>query len=198
MHLRLVRWLVLFALLTPLTPLALPSVAQATVMRAMGMRALVTEASVIARVTVRERTARYDARDRIVTDVALQVDEALYGSTPAGVVRAGDTLVVTRLGGELDGLGLRVEGEPTFAVGEELLVFLRSDHGELHAVGMAQGVFPIARDGAGHELIAPNGSGLSLLGPDAAPAPPVVTSPRPIDAFLDEVRALIAEVHHAR
>lgn len=198
MHVRPARWLALLALLAAFTPL-LPSVAHATIARAMAMRELVTEADVIARVTVLDRQARYDALDRIVTDVRVRVDEPLFGATEAGVVRAGDELVITRLGGELDGLGLRIEGEPTFPVGEELLLFAVDLGGELHALGMSQGVFPIARDGSGHELVAPNGGGLSLVAPgggDLVPAVPALPVARPVDAFLDEVRTLIAEVRH--
>lgn len=177
-----------------------PRPAEATVARAMAMRDLVTEADVIARVTVLSHRARRDSLDRIVTDVTLRIDEPLYGTTGAGPVRAGDELVVTRLGGVLDGVGLRVEGEPGFARGSEQLVFLSAMHGVLRPTGMSQGVFPIQRDVAGHELAMPNGAGLALVapgGPTLTPAAPALAAPRAVDVLLAEVRALIAEVHGA-
>jgi|GEM_PF-3078367 len=172
--------------------------AEATVARAMAMRELVTEADVIARVTVLSHRARLDSLDRIVTDVTLRIDEPLYGATGAGPVRAGDEIVVTRLGGVLDGVGLRVEGEPGFVRGSEQLVFLSERAGLLRPTGMSQGVFPIVRDAAGHELAMPNGAGLALVapgGPALTPASPALVSPRAVDVLLDEVRALIGEVH---
>jgi hypothetical protein len=184
----------------------IPAAAQATIARAMAMRDLVTEADVIARVTVIGRSARRDDLDRIVTDVTVRIDEALYASGDmtghVGSARAGDEIVVTRLGGELDGLGLRVEGEPGLPQGAEVLLFAAvSPRGTLRPVGMSQGVFPIARDTAGRELAMPNGDGLSLVAPTGAElteSAPALARPAPIDALLDEVRALIVEVHGGR
>ncbi len=191
------RWLV-FALGLFFAFSFSPRPAEATVARAMAMRELVIEADVIARVTVLSHHARRDTLDRIVTDVTVRIDESLYGTTGSGPVRAGDTLVVTRLGGVLDGVGLRVEGEPGFVRGSEQLVFLSEMHGVLRPTGMSQGVFPIERDAAGHELAMPNGAGLALVapgGPALTPASPALAAPRAVDVLLDEVRALISEVH---
>lgn len=182
-----------------------PQGAQATIARAMAMRDLVVEADVIARVTVLRREARRDDLDRIVTDVTVRVDEALFASRDmegrSGPTRAGDEIVVTRLGGELDGVGLRVEGEPGLADGAELLLFASvSPRGTLRPVGMSQGVFPIARDTAGHEVAMPNGDGLALVGPSGATsaAPPALAAPAPIDTLLETVRRLVVEVHGGR
>ncbi len=66
-------------------------------------------------------------------------------------------------------------------------------------VGMAQGVLPIQRVG-GVDLVLPNAAGLSLVAPGHGgllPGRPALASPRALDDVLDEIRALVVEVHGA-
>lgn len=173
----------------------------ATVIEALSMRELVAGAHVIAQVEVIAQAARMDELDRIVTDVTVRVDEPLYGARAFSGMGSGTELVLTRLGGELDGLGLRVEGEPTFVTGESVLLFAHTLRGELHAVGMSQGVMPIEVPAGGVPRVLPGGAGLALVAPGHGgrlPASPALTAPRALPDVLDEVRALIVEVHGAR
>jgi hypothetical protein len=174
---------------------------RATVIEALTLRELVLVADVIAQAEVVGAAARMDELDRIVTDVTLRVDEPLWGARRWSDLGSGSEVVVTRLGGELDGLGLRVEGEPTFALGETVVLFAEERRGELHAVGMSQGVLPVRVDASGVPMVLPGGDGLSLVAPGhggVRPAAAALSAPRALPGLLDEVRALVAEVHGAR
>lgn len=171
----------------------------ATVIEAMTLRELVTEAEVVAQAEVVAIGARYDELDRIVTDATLRIDTPLHAAGAYASIGSGSEVIVTRLGGELDGVGLRVEGEPTFVRGESVVLFARERAGELRTVGMAQGVLPIQRVG-GVDLVLPNAAGLSLVAPGHGgllPGRPALASPRALDDVLDEIRALVVEVHGA-
>jgi len=175
--------------------------AQATVIEALTMRELVLHADVIVQAQVIGAAARLDELDRIVTDVTLRVDEPLWGARRWSDLGSGSEVVVTRLGGDLDGLGLRVEGEPTFALGETVVLFAEERSGELHAVGMSQGVMPVRVDPSGAPMVLPGGGGLSLVAPGHGglrAGTAALAAPRPLPTLLDELRTLIAEVHGAR
>jgi hypothetical protein len=175
--------------------------AQATVIEALTLRELVLHADVIAQAQVITTAARMDELDRIVTDVTLRVDEPLWGARRWSYLDSGSEVVVTRLGGELDGLGLRIEGEPTFALGETVVLFAEERRDELHAVGMSQGVLPVRVDPSGTPMVLPGGDGLSLVAPGHGglrAGTAALSAPRALPGLLDEVRALVAEVHGAR
>ncbi len=178
------------------SPLALgPSRAEASIVEAMSLAELVSASDEIAVVRVEDQRARYDAAGRIVTDVALRVEERLLGRLMPGA-RAS----VLRLGGVVGDRGLRVEGEAIYETGERVLLFARrvaTSEGEvLRPVGMSQGVLPIRGEG-GVEVVLPGGGGLELVRPDGtgqlAPAPGAIPTIRPRDEVLDEVRALVEE-----
>jgi hypothetical protein len=186
-------WIALVAVLGTAAP------ASATLIETMDLRALVRAADHIVLATVERTEARYDALDRIVTDATLRVEECLHG--PAS---RGSTIVVRRLGGVLGDVGLRVEGEPSFEPGERIVLFARVSSGEgvLRPVGMSQGVLPVRHSGSGGETVLPGGEGLLLVrrGADGRlqPAPGALTGPESLDALLERIRALVAEIHGAR
>lgn len=155
------------------------------------MAELVQEADHAALVEVIGLEPHYDELERIVTDVTVRVVEPLIGPT-----RPGDTLVVRRLGGVVGDLGLRIEGEPTFVLGERVIVFVEDVSGILRPVGMSQGVFPVERDEHDAEVVRPGGAGLSLVRPGGGSpvaAPAALTLSRPLDEVLAMVRELSAE-----
>lgn len=163
--------------------------AHATVMVALDLPTLVREADVVVVADVVGQTARWDAHRRIVTDVELAVVEPMKGTS-----RPGDVVVLTRLGGAIGELGMRIEGEPLFADGERVLVFARTsteDHVSLCAVGMSQGVMPVE-----HGQVLPGGGGLALVqqGSDGhlRPSPPALAGPRALTAIRDDIRTLLA------
>ena len=73
-------------------------------------------------------------------------------------------VMVETLGGQIGDIAMRVEGEPSFAVGERVLVFIR-DGGPYTAfrpVGMGQGVMRV-RTEQGVETVSQNREGLMLM-----------------------------------
>lgn len=76
---------------------------------------------------------------RIVTRSRVKLEGALKGAP-------GSQVVLRTQGGVVDGIGQKVYGEPSFAVGEEVVVFGRHIGAELRPVGMAQGKFRVVLD----------------------------------------------------
>lgn len=180
--------------------LAVPHVAEASVVEALTLRQLVRESDHVVVARVESQRAHYDELGRIVTDVTIRVEEAMHG----GAARSA-TLVVRRLGGVVGDVGLRVEGEASFVDGERLVLFarvLRVPGGTvLRPVGMSQGVLPIDAS-SGVEMIQPGGAGLELVVPrgdgSLQPSPPAFTTAQPADQALDAIRELCQEVHGGR
>ena len=81
-----------------------------------------------------------ESHTRIVTDVDVDVSEALKGSPATRVT-------LTQLGGEVDGVRVSVAGCAAFKPGEEALFFVWHDaKGRSQLTGLAQGKFEIERD----------------------------------------------------
>jgi len=73
-------------------------------------------------------------------------------------------VIIETMGGQIGDLAMRVEGEPSFTVGERVLVFIR-DGGPYTAfrpVGMGQGVMRVRRE-RGVETVTQNREGLMLV-----------------------------------
>lgn len=136
------RPLALLALL-----LALP--AGATSMLRADLPALSRESDAVVRGTVRRVQSRWAADGRrIVTDVEIEVAEALKGAP-------GRTVLVTQPGGRMGDIGQRVSGLASFAEGEEVVVFLQRRGRDAFAVrGMAQGKFRVQRSADGKAVLA--------------------------------------------
>ena len=82
------------------------------------------------------------AHTKIFTDVSVRVTETLKG-------RGGDPLVLTQIGGEVDGVRYTVPGCPAFVRDEEALLFVWRDRlGRAQVNGLGQGKFDIRRDPA--------------------------------------------------
>jgi hypothetical protein len=126
-----------------LAVLALAAVAQATTLLRADVPTLTDHADVIVQGRVLSRASHWtpDHR-RIVTDVRIQVEEALKGE-PAR------ELTIRQPGGVVGGIGQRVSGLASFREGEEVLVFLERS-GPVHRVaGMAQGKYSLERSASG-------------------------------------------------
>ena len=173
--------------------LAALSPASASVVEALDLRGMVQEADRVLLGQVVSQASRYDERGRIVTDVQMQVEESLLGDEAPGSM-----VVVRHLGGVVDGIGMRVHGEPSFEMGEGVLLFGRRIPNRLllRPVGMSQGAVRIferagvrwARSGAAQLTTVRRGVG-GVLTKTAAP----VSTPRELDGLLREVRNLIRE-----
>ena len=78
-------------------------------------------------------------RTIVKTRVTFRVDDPIYGTT--SLVEVFDFL-----GGETAELGMRVEGMPTFTVGDHRVVFARRDRSINPIVGFTQGLMQVTRD----------------------------------------------------
>jgi hypothetical protein len=169
--------------------------ALASVLQALSLEDLTRKADLIVVGVGGETQARHSADGRlIVTDVNVDVQDVLKGS-----VKKGDGVVVTVLGGNLDGLGLRVPGEASIPQGKPALLFLYRNGAagnDLRVVGMAQGMMPMQPNDQGTMMIIPGGSGSALVdrGGDGKlqQAPAALLQPEPAVSVLDRVRALVA------
>lgn len=169
--------------------------ASAATLLALDLPKLVDQSDYIVVAKAESESSRYRTTDRlIVTDVALRVIDSLKGDS-----RAGRTLVVTRLGGTVDRIGLTVPGEASFPSGRSAVVFLRKSlGGELQVVGMSQGVLPI--EGAGDEArVSPMKGGAALVQPGADgkldEAAGAVAPGTPLREVLARIAALVTEGH---
>ncbi len=120
----------------------------ATTIADQSLSSLVSESTHIVRGDVRQIQSRWNAdRTLIVTDISLWVGESFKGS-------AHGQIVITLPGGRIDDLALDVVGAPSFALEEEVLVFLRPGEDDNYVVpSLYQGKFEIAEDEAGETWI---------------------------------------------
>jgi hypothetical protein len=112
----------------------------------------------------------------IYTYVTLQVAEVLKGS-----LLPGESIVLKQMGGFANGVGLHIDGQARFAVGDDVLVFLavRPRDRTLYTVGLAEGVRPLS-DVAGVRAIL-----MTRPPPDPDPREQFVTTPPETKAAAD-------------
>jgi hypothetical protein len=152
------RRLLALALLGIAAPAAASTFVAATVEEVARSSAAVVRGRVVA------AAARTTRDGRIVTDVEVEVASAWKGA-PERTVR----IVVP--GGSLGGIALRVEGAPTFAPDEEVVVFLVREGPAWRVNGYGQGKFRVvgadARPGLGAARVVPRetAAGERLVGP---------------------------------
>lgn len=153
-------------LLLALLSLATPALA--TTLVPMDDADLVRTSAVIVVGTVRRIEAQELRGGRLVTDVTLDVEQAVKGRLASRAV------VVTQPGGRVAGRTAWFWGGPEFARGDRMLVFLeRTRDGRLRTNGMALGAYRVGGDG---------------LARRALPRPDV----RPLHAFVSRLRVLAA------
>jgi hypothetical protein len=124
---------------------AISTAAWATIVKPFTLRGLATEAHEVVRGEVIDEEVVYDAVwDRVYTHTVIRVDQAVGGQA-----RPGELIVLRQLGGILDGLETRLVGTTDFTLGDEVVVFTRTDGALHYLVGMAQGSYFVMRDSAG-------------------------------------------------
>jgi len=104
-----------------------------------------------------EKVASHWSEDKryIVTDVTVEVTQSVHGV-------ADKHLVIRRLGGSVDGVGMRVSGSPMFSPGEQVLLFTEKRGNHRWIVGMSQGVYRITRDASGRRFVNRRLNGLTF------------------------------------
>jgi len=146
-------------LIVALVPvLMLTSPAQGSVVEAFELSELVAEADriVLGRVVFSESFWR--ANGTIATWHRVEVKRHMRGSGYHD-----DEILIETMGGRVGDIVMRVEGEPSLAVGERVIVFARDDaYGVFRPVGMAQGVMRLRMD-EGAETVFQSREGLLLV-----------------------------------
>jgi hypothetical protein len=138
----------------------------------------------------------WDASHKVIwTHAEVAVSRDLRGN-------AGQTLVLSELGGVVDGIEMHAPGAPKLEVGEDLVVFAYSTPGGLWRLrGWGQGKYRIERDAAGGRIVRREGFGAALIKPGAGPQAVAhsdgaqaggVGDREPLESFLERVEALLA------
>lgn len=162
--------------------LCLVGTAQATVLAPLDTRALTSRADRIVLGTVESQAARWtDDHDAIYTDVTVRVSESYKGR-----LAPGQTLVVRRLGGEVDGVGMRVFGAASFAVGEEVVLFVEARGSASYPVGMTQGKLHVSRGPDGQKRVSANLAGVAFTRGTAR-----IAAPRRLVDLEREIRSFV-------
>lgn len=133
------------------------------------------------------------------TYVEVRTDRVLKGNLP------GRTIVLKQLGGATGQSGVRVFGQPEFAPGERVLLYLNTGaDGSLHTAHNFMGKFAVKQDAAGAEFVerSVDANEVELLAPTA---PGGVTNRARFDAYVEKIQntlqreaVRIAEVDAAR
>ncbi len=147
-------------LLAALLLVGLPaSPANGSIVQGLDMQELVAHADriVLGRVLFSESFQHSDGQ--LGTWHRIAVERELRGRAPDE-----QEVIVETLGGQIGNIAMRVEGEPSFSVGERVLVFIR-DGGPYTAfkpVGMGQGVMRVRAE-QGVDTVTQNREGLMLM-----------------------------------
>ncbi len=145
----------------------------ATIVRGFSLSGMTATAQSIVRGTVVDQEVVYDSHwGRVYTHTIIEVSEVLWGTEIPG-----EFVVLRQIGGELDGITSRVVGTAHIEVGDEVVVFARTDGARHYLVGMAQGLYQVDRRAA-TPLVARGVYGLRLIpqpGPARAIAPTGMT-----------------------
>ena len=154
--------------------------AEGAASRALSLEELTERADLIAHIRVVGERSRFEG-ERIVTEIDLVVERSI-----ADIASRRELRVIVP-GGVVGGIGMRVEGAPRLAKGEEAVVFAFESARGLRTVGLAQGVFPIERRGE-ERLVLPGGRGMALYerGPSGRlmRTKSAIDAPMPLGGFI--------------
>jgi hypothetical protein len=158
---------------------------RATVLVPLDTKAMAERADRIVYATVESQVARWSAdHQAIYTDVTLRVVRVYKGA-----LKPGDTVVVRREGGVVDGIGMRVFGAPAFSVGEEVVVFLETRGSAAYTVGMTQGKLRVTVGADGIRRVSANLGDVAFTRGDLAAK--AAMQPRRLEDFEREIGALV-------
>ena len=170
--------------------LALPSVANATLVVQYDLDRLVAESHGIVHARVVSQRAEW-REGTIVTYVDVEVVACLKGP-----YEVSEIVTVEQVGGRIGDMATRVAGAPVFLTGEEVVLFLEPGLDVLRplVVGMAQGKFSVLRDASGQAVVTRDLQGLSLVDPSQLEAPAETREPVVLDEILTTAPADLAGV----
>lgn len=167
---------------------ALAAPASASTVLRFDLDDLVDRAAVIVHGKVLDKQSRRGSDGSIVTDLRVEVEDALKGVE-------GGTFKFTVFGGVLGTRGSAVAGAATFERGEEILVFLDrpNKRGVRGTIGLSQGKYTI-REVDGERLAFRDLEGLRLMDRRSGEIEDAKTEQgMPFDELLERVQARLAE-----
>src|SRR5262249_26050782 len=155
--------------------------ALATTLVAMDVVALTRASQCVVRARVTSVSSQRSPSGRITTSVELERLETWAGPDV-------QTLRMFIPGGGVGEIGQRGEGAPSFAAGEEVVLFLAARGSSYQPVGLGQGVWRVDRS-TGAELVRPERlDGVLLVGPGASDVSALRT-PMTLEQLRSQVRA---------
>jgi hypothetical protein len=169
------------------------SPANGSIVQGLELEELVTHADriVLGKVLFSESFRRSDGQ--LGTWHRIGVEREVRGDAPDE-----REVIVETLGGQMGDIAMRVEGEPSFRVGERVLVFVR-DGGPYTAfrpVGMGQGVMRVRME-QGVETVRQNRQGLMLMRRNAQGrlerSLGALPQPERLDTLLSTLRGLVEQ-----
>ena len=160
--------------------LALPALA--TTLVAMDVATLARASRCVVQARVASVSSQRSAMGRITTTVELvRLDTWAGPDSPS--------LRMLIPGGVVNGLGQHVEGAPSFAADEEVVLFLEAHGPAFQPVGLGQGVWRVDRSSGPAPLVWPEPlDGVLLVTPSGTRASALRT-PLTLDALRAQVRA---------
>jgi len=123
----------------------------------------------------------------------IEVEREIRGTAPDE-----HEVIVETMGGQIGEIGMRVEGEATFQVGERVLVFAHGGgpYAAFRTVGMGQGVMRVRRE-KGVDTVRQSREGLLLVRRDSDGRLKrnfgALPEPERLDAFLSKLRQITAQ-----
>lgn len=124
-----------------------------TILRDISIEELVKGSEVIVQGEVKKISYKMET-DHIYTYVEVRISRAMKGDFPEEV-----TLRIK--GGKIGNIVEKVSGNPSFEIGERVILFLRKVNGFFAPYGMALGSFKIVREG-GMDFVINRSEGLSI------------------------------------
>jgi len=158
--------------------------AQATIMRYLEIEDLTRLSSDIFQGRVLGTSTYWnDEHTKIYTEVRFQVNGTFKGG-----VTTGQTVTITQLGGEKDGIMMDFAGRPLFSEGEESMLFTtRGKRSDFVVVGLKQGKLHVEGNEVVREL-----SGITLVERESAGNTLQTVQPKRTRFALDELRRRIS------
>jgi hypothetical protein len=170
------------------------SLTSATTVQKFTLQQLTNRSSTIVLATVDDVTSSWDAGHKeIYTFVTLRVQDPIKGvkaESKAKGPKIETTITIRQIGGTVDHISSIVPGMPSFARGEQVVVFLGPNDGAGYpgVVGLQQGKYTVTTDANGFKQVRNDVDGLTRLSPDGSKTDVSVSDKMPLDAFLTKIR----------
>lgn len=169
------------------------SPAQGSIVQALDLDELVAQSDqiLLGRVVFSESFQRRNGN--LGTWHRIQIERDLRGNAPEE-----PEVIVETLGGRMGDLAMRVEGEPSFSIGERVIVFARGGGGyaAFRPVGMGQGVMRI-RTEQGVDMVRQTREGMMLMRRNAQgrleKSLGALPNAERLDTFLSRVRTIVEQ-----